>query len=110
MESLGELQWARIFVKTRGDFLLSVLEIEMEEDTYFLSLWWEFQLMLRKKMVGCSEVSGRKGREVRGDVDSRAGMRVEDELIGSRIETLTLSAEVTGEQESGVGWEIVNRA
>lgn len=88
----------------------SVLEIEMEEDAYFLSLWWEFQPVLRKKTVGCSEVSGRKGREVRGDVDSRAGMHVEDGSIGSRIETLTPSTEVTREQESGVGWEIVNRA
>ena len=54
-KTLGEIQWARILVKTRGDFRPSVLEIEVEEDVYVLSLWWEFRPVVRMKH---SEASG----------------------------------------------------
>ena len=50
MKMMGEIQWARILVKSRGDVRPSVLEIEVEEDVYALSLWWECRLMLRKKL------------------------------------------------------------
>ncbi|RVW39630.1 hypothetical protein CK203_090634 [Vitis vinifera] len=36
---MGELQWARILVKSRGEVRPSVLEIEVEEEVYALSLW-----------------------------------------------------------------------
>ena len=36
--SMGEIQWARILVKIRGDFRPSVLEIEVEEEVYTLAL------------------------------------------------------------------------
>ena len=64
---MGEIQWARILVKSRGDVMPSVLEIEVEEDVYALSLWWECRSVLRKKL---SEEAGRKSVEVRGDVAS----------------------------------------
>ncbi|RVW18514.1 hypothetical protein CK203_102884 [Vitis vinifera] len=33
-KTMGEIQWARILVKSRGDVRPSVLEIEVEEDVY----------------------------------------------------------------------------
>ena len=110
-KTLGEIQWARILFKTRGDFMLSVLEIEVEEDVYFLSLWWEFRPVVRKKQMVCSEASGRESDEVRGDVVSRPGLRVEEESVSARLKIINLSAEVRGAQESGSGREMfVNRA
>ncbi|KAJ9671527.1 hypothetical protein PVL29_025299 [Vitis rotundifolia] len=103
-ECLGELQWARILVKARGDVLPSVLEAEIEEETYVLSLWWEFSPVLRKKSVGCSPENGRKSGEVRDDISSRAGMRVEEGL-GGRTETLQLAADLMEEPEHGPGWQ-----
>ncbi|KAJ9683018.1 hypothetical protein PVL29_018847 [Vitis rotundifolia] len=88
-------RWARILVKTRGGFLSSVLEAEIEEEVYILFLWWEFSPVLRRNMMGCSQASGRKHGEIRGDVVSRAGMR-----------TLPLPVDLMGAQESGLGWEI----
>ena len=55
MKTMGETQWARILVKSRGDVRPSVLEIEVEEDVYTLSLWWEFQPVLRKKFNEVAE-------------------------------------------------------
>ncbi|KAJ9693608.1 hypothetical protein PVL29_009528 [Vitis rotundifolia] len=103
-ECLGELQWARILVKARGDVLPSVLEAEIEEETYVLSLWWEFSPVLRKKSVGCSPENGRKSGEVRDDISSRVGMRVEEGL-GGRIETLQMAADLMEEPEHGPGWQ-----
>ena len=105
-KTLGEIQWARILIKMRGDFRPSVLEIEGEEDVYVLSLWWEFRPMVRKKH---SEASGQKSDEVRGDVVSHVEQRVEKELVSARLKTLNLSAEVRGVQENGSGWELGNR-
>ena len=53
----------------------------------------------------CDEASGRKSGEVRGEADSRAGLRVEEESESTRLETLTLLAEVMGAEESGLGRE-----
>ena len=97
-KTMGELQWARILVKSRGDVRPSVLEIEVEEDVYALSLWWECRLMLRKKL---SEEAGRKSVEVRGDVASRSEQRMEEEQVSLRLETLNLSGEEMGEQGAG---------
>ena len=38
-KSMGDLQWARILVKLRGEARPSVLEIEGEEESYAVSLW-----------------------------------------------------------------------
>ncbi|KAJ9704892.1 hypothetical protein PVL29_003104 [Vitis rotundifolia] len=103
-ECLGELQWARILVKARGDVLPSVLEAEIEEETYVLSLWWEVSPVLRKKSVGCSAEIGRKSGEVRDDTSSHAGMRVEEGL-GGRTETLQLTANLMEESEREPGWQ-----
>ena len=83
-----------------------MLEIEVEEDVYVLSLWWEFRPVVKKKH---SEASGQKSDEVKGDVVSRSEQRVEKELVSTRLETLNLLAEVRGVQENGSGQELVNR-
>ncbi|KAJ9710056.1 hypothetical protein PVL29_001498 [Vitis rotundifolia] len=103
-ECLGELQWARILVKAREDVLPSVLEAEIEEETYILSLWWESSPVLRKNSMGCSPENGRKSGEVRDDISSRAGMHVEEGLVG-RIETLQMAADLMEESEHGPGWQ-----
>ena len=72
-KTMREIQWARLLVKTRRDFRPSVLEIEVEEDVYVLSLWWEIRSVVRMKY---SEASGRRSDEVRGDVSSHAEKRV----------------------------------
>ena len=109
-ETLGELQWAQILVKTKGDIMPCVLEIKVEEVIYYLTLWWELRPVLRKNLVDCGEASGRKSGEVRGEADSRTGLLVEEESESARLETLTLPAEMMGVQESGLGREAsVNR-
>ena len=95
---MGEIQWARILVKSRGDVRPSVLEIEVEEDVYALSLWWECRPVLRKKF---SEEAGRKSDKVKGDVASRSEQRMEEEQVSVRLETLNLSGEEMGEQGAG---------
>ena len=83
----------------------SVLEIEVEEVVYYLTLWWELRPVLRKNLVDCGEASGQKSGEVRGEADSRVGLRVEEESESARLETLTLPVELMGAQESGLGRE-----
>ena len=95
---MGEIQWARILVKSRGDVRPSVLEIEVEEDVYALSLWWECRPVLRKKL---SEEARQKSIEVMGDVASRSEQRMEEEQVSLRLETLNLSGEEMGEQGAG---------
>ncbi|KAJ9700270.1 hypothetical protein PVL29_005879 [Vitis rotundifolia] len=97
-KSLGELQWACILVKKTGDFLPSVLEMEIEEDVYTLSLWWELRPALKNNTVGCNEVSGRKRDEVRGEFASCAGKRVEKELADAMCGPLTPPTEGMGDQ------------
>ena len=48
-ESMEELQWARILVKSDDENLLCSLEIRVEEATYFLTLWWEAVPSLRQE-------------------------------------------------------------
>ena len=47
--SMRDLQWARILVKWRGEARPSVLEIEGEEESYVVPLWWECWPVLRRK-------------------------------------------------------------
>ena len=68
-KTMGELQWARILVRSRGDFRLSVLELEVEEEVYAVSLWWECRPVLRRN---CRQEAGRQSSEVRGEEASRA--------------------------------------
>ena len=103
---LEELQWARILVKTDGEFRPSMLEIGLEEEVYSLVLWWELRPFVKK-----ARVDSRKSGEVRGDDYSRAGSRVEEESVFERPEALLLSDEGMGVQERGLGREmIVDRA
>ena len=97
-KSMGELQWARILVRLRGEFRLSVLEIEVEEEIYAVSLWWECWPVMRRNRR--NEV-GRHSSEVRGEEVSRAGQRVTKEWVSARLETLNPSDE--GMDVQGVG-------
>ncbi|RVW53861.1 hypothetical protein CK203_099667 [Vitis vinifera] len=47
-KTLGELQWARILVRSRGDARPSVLEVEVEEEVYEIALWWECRPVIRR--------------------------------------------------------------
>ena len=105
-KTMGELQWARILVKSRGEVRPSVLEIEVEEEVYALSLWWECRPVLRRKR---KEEVGRKSVEVKGDGASRAEQRVAEEQVSVRLEMLNSSDEDMGEQGGGSGWAKANR-
>ena len=98
MKTMGEIQWARILVKSRGEVRPSVLEIELEEEVYALSLWWECRPVLRRKL---NEEAGRKSVEVKGDIASRSKQRMEEERVSVRLETLNSSDEEMGEQGAG---------
>ena len=99
-KTMDELQWARILVKSRGEFRPSVLEIEVEEEVYAVSFWWECRPMLRRNR---REEVGRQSIKVRGDGASRTEQRVAEERVSVRLETLNLSDEGTGEQGVGSG-------
>ena len=43
--------------------------------------------MVRKKQMVCSEASRQKSDEVRGDVVSHPGLRMEEGLVSARLET-----------------------
>ncbi|KAL6321473.1 hypothetical protein AAG906_018409 [Vitis piasezkii] len=89
-KSMGELQWARILVRLRGEFRPSVLEIEVEEEIYAVSLWWECWPVMRRNR---RNEAGRHSSEVRGEEVSRAGQRVTKEWVSVRLETLNPSDE-----------------
>ena len=84
-KTMGELQWARILVKSRGECRPSVLEIEVEEEIYVMSLWWECRPVLRRNR---RQETGRQNMEVRGEGASRTKQRVEEERVSVRLETL----------------------
>ena len=105
-KTMREIQWARLLVKTRGDFRPSVLEIEVEGDVYVLSLWWEIRPVVRMKH---NEASGRKSDEVRGDVISCTEKHMEKELVSARLETLNLPDDLRGAQENGSDRELGNQ-
>ena len=99
-KSMGELQWARILVKSRGEFRPSILEFEVEEEVYVVSLWWECWPVMRRKR---RNEAGRHSSEVRGEETSRAGQRVKKEWVSVRLETLQPSDEGTDVQGAGSG-------
>ena len=75
-ERKEELEWARVLIKSNGEDLSSTLEIGVEGEIYALSLWWEVSPSLRKKQGDDQDGYGQQKREVRGDGDTRAGLRV----------------------------------
>ena len=97
---MGELQWARILVRLREECRPSVLEIEVEEEVYAVSLWWECCPVLRRNR---RHEAGRHSSEVRGEEASRAEQRVTKEWVSVRLETLNPSDEGTDEQGVGSG-------
>ena len=82
---MRDLQWARIPVKWGGEAKPNVLEIEGEEESYVVSLWWECWPVLRRK---CRDKVDRQSREVRGEEDPRAGQRVMKGWGSGRLEML----------------------
>ena len=104
--SMGEIQWARILVKIRGEFRPSTLEIEVEEEVYTLALWWEIRPVVRRSF-SAAETSRRT--EIRGDSFSRAEKRVGKEVIGAGIEGLHLPDDGRLLQKNGSGLEPGNQ-
>ncbi|KAJ9696885.1 hypothetical protein PVL29_008886 [Vitis rotundifolia] len=94
-EKLGELQWARILVKTIGEERPNEVEVWVEDLCYSLTLWWEVRPVLRKVSAGLRGRIAGTGGEVGGEADARAGKRVLTEGEGSRLEGLTLPADET---------------
>ena len=98
--SMGEIQWARILVKMRGEFRPSMLEIEVEEEVYTLALWWEIRPEVRR-ISSVAEI--RRRTEFRGDMSSRAEKRVGKEVIEAGIVGLHLTDDGRLLQENGPG-------
>ncbi|RVW63586.1 hypothetical protein CK203_057419 [Vitis vinifera] len=63
-KTLGELQWARILVRSRGDARPSVLEVEVEEEVYEIALWWECRPVIRRSS---SQAESHYSSEVGGE-------------------------------------------
>ncbi|RVW82486.1 hypothetical protein CK203_046243 [Vitis vinifera] len=93
MKSLGELQWARILVRGRGDARPSVLEVEVEEEVYEIALWWECRPVIRRSS---RQADGRCRSEVGGEESSRAEKRVTKGWVSVRLEDLHPSGDGTG--------------
>ena len=104
--SMGEIQWARILVKIRGDFRPSMLEIEVEEEVYSVALWWEIRPVVRRIF---SATENRKRNEVRGDSYSHAEKRVGKDLVDAGTEELYLPVDGSALQENGPGLEPGNQ-
>ncbi|RVX18648.1 hypothetical protein CK203_006606 [Vitis vinifera] len=100
IRSMGEIQWARILVKTKGDFRPSLLEIEVEDEIYSVALWWEIRPVVKRPF---SATENRRNKEVRGELHSRAEKRVGKELVGAGIEELQTSVDGSDLQENGPG-------
>ncbi|RVX00010.1 hypothetical protein CK203_024873 [Vitis vinifera] len=78
----------------------NVLEIEGEDESYVVSLWWECWPVLRRK---CRDEADRQSREVRGEEDPRAGQRVMKGWGSGRLEMLHPSDDGTLLQGGGSG-------
>ncbi|RVX07637.1 hypothetical protein CK203_025188 [Vitis vinifera] len=98
--SKREIQWARILVKTKGDFRPSLLEMEVEDEAYTVALWWEIRPVVRRLF---SATENRRKKEVRGDSHSRAEKRMGKELVGEGNEDLQLPDDGRAVQENGPG-------
>ena len=107
-ESMEELQWARILVRSDGENVPDILEIGIEETTYFLSLWWEMMPSIRLGEGRKQGLWSRPRREVGGDEDTRASSRVE-QLVGAGTEAQRQSEDGTGHLSQDVG-SVVKRS
>ena len=79
-----------------------MLEIEVEEEVYALSLWWEIKPVVKRKYT---EADDRRKNKVRGDMNSCTEKRVGKELVGTRLEMLNLPDDVRYLQENESGLE-----
>lgn len=82
-----------------------MLEIEVEEEVYALSLWWEVRPVVRRIFTDAEDSRRNK---VRGDMNSRAEKRMGKELVGARLEKLNLPVDGRYLQENGLGLESGN--
>ncbi|RVW37146.1 hypothetical protein CK203_111974 [Vitis vinifera] len=94
-ESMEDLQWARILIRSDGVNIPRSLVIGIEEMSYSLSLWWEALPVLRQDEEWKRGLSNRPRGEVSGDEAPRAGSRVE-EMVGARFEAQRQSEDGTG--------------
>ncbi|RVW66557.1 hypothetical protein CK203_063871 [Vitis vinifera] len=101
-ESLEELQWARILVRSDGETFPDILELGIEETTYSVILWWEMMPSIRLGEGRKQGLWSRPRREVGGDEDTRAGSRVE-QLVGAGTEAQRQSEDGTGRLSQDVG-------
>ena len=101
-ESMEDLQWARILVRSDGENLPGSMEIGVEEMTYILTLWWEAVPSLRQEEGRKRGLWNHPRGEVRGDEDARAGSRVE-EMACAGFEAQRQSEDGTGRLTQDVG-------
>ena len=104
--SMGEVQWARILVKLRGEFRPSILEIEVEEEVYMVALWWEIRPEVRR--INSVEETRRR-TEIRGDMHSRAEKHVGKEVTEAGIDGLYPTDDGRLLQKNGPGFESGNQ-
>ncbi|RVW75251.1 hypothetical protein CK203_047133 [Vitis vinifera] len=78
----------------RGNARPSVLEVEVEEEVYVVSLWWECRPVIRRS---CRQVDGRRSSEVRGEESSRAEKRMTKVWVSVRLENLHPPDDGTGD-------------
>ena len=103
IEKLKKLQWARILVKLNGEELPNVVEIWIEDFCYALTLWWEVRSVLRAVPAGKREMKAVTAGEVGGEDYARAGKRVLEEVVVTRLEALPLFADGTRGGDMPVG-------
>ena len=101
-ESMEELQWARILVRSDGENIPGSMEIGVEEMTYILTLWWEATPSLRQEEGRKRGLWSRPRGEVRGDEDTRIEARVE-EMVCAGFEAQCQSEDGTGRLTQDVG-------
>ncbi|RVW71834.1 hypothetical protein CK203_061118 [Vitis vinifera] len=93
-ESLEELQWARVLVRSDGETFPDTLELGFEETTYSVTLWWERMPSIRTEEGRKQSLWNPSTREVEGDEVSRAATRVE-QLVGVETEAQSQSDDGT---------------
>ena len=103
IEKLEELQWAQILVKINGEELPNVVEIWIEDFCYALTLWWEVRSVLRAVPAGKRDMKAVTAGEVGGEDYARAGKRVLEEVVVTRLEALPLFADGTRGGDMPVG-------
>ncbi|RVW27454.1 hypothetical protein CK203_094368 [Vitis vinifera] len=74
-ESLEELHWARVLVRSDGETFPDTLELGIEETTYSVTLWWERMPSIRTEEGRKQSLWNPTTREVEGDEASRAATR-----------------------------------